>query len=328
MAIDAKVNFLRDIEKLGAETIPQTIMQRMMVIISDVLEDYDIRECQHWETEEKDDLFEAFISTMKVQGRSKGTIERYERTIRIFMTFSKAPTRKINVYHVRAWLAAEKNRGIQDSTLDGNRQVLSSYFGWLFREGLIERNPMANVGTIKVPRKKKLTYSSVDMAKIMDACRKLRDKAIVQFLYTTGCRVSEMIALNRDQLDMRNQEVVVHGKGDKERTVYFDSVTAMLLEEYLNSRKDDNPALFIGLRGDRLMQNGVRVMLKDIERRTGVTGVHPHKFRRTMATDMARHGTTIQTIAHLLGHERIDTTMEYVQQSAQDIKYDYRRLYA
>lgn len=327
MAINARVNFLRDIEKIGSETIPQTTMQQMMVIISDVLENYDIRECQHWEMEEKDDLFEAFISTMKVQGRSKGTLERYERIIRIFMTFSKVTTRKINVYHVRSWLAAEKNRGIQDSTLDGDRQVLSSYFGWLFREGLIERNPMANVGTIKVPRKKKPTYSSVDMMKIMDACRKLRDKAIIQFLATTGCRVSEMTGLNRDQLDMRNQEVVVHGKGDKERTVYFDSVTAMLLEEYLAKREDDNPALFIGQKKERLGPNGVRVMLKDIERRTGVAGIHPHKFRRTMATEMARH-VPIQSISRLLGHERIDTTMEYVQQSAQDIKYDYRRLYA
>lgn len=328
MAIDAKMSFLRQIEQGSAETIPQATMQRMMIIISDVLEGFDIREHEHWEAEEQDDLFEAFLATMKVQGRSKGTIARYERMIKIFMAFAKTTTRKINVYHVRAWLAAEKNRGIQDSTLDGNRQVLSSYFGWLFREGLIERNPMSNVGTIKVPKKKKPTYSPVDMTKIMDACRKLRDKAMIQFMATTGCRVSEMTGLNREQLDLRNQEVIVHGKGDKERVVYFDSVTAMLLEEYLATRTDDNPALFVGQRGERLQPNGVRAMLKDIQRRTGVAGIHPHKFRRTLATDMARHGTPIQTVAHLLGHEKIDTTMEYVQQSAQDIKYDYRRLYA
>lgn len=327
MAIDSKMSFLRQVEQNGAETIPQATMQRMMVIISDVLEGFDIREHEHWETEDKDDLFEAFLATMKVQGRSEGTIARYERMIKIFMAFAKTSTRKVNVYHVRAWLASEKNRGIQDSTLDGNRQVLSSYFGWLFREGLIERNPMSNVGTIKVPKKKKATYSKVDMAKIMEACRKLRDKAMIQFMATTGCRVSEMTGLNRDQLDLRNQEVVVHGKGDKERVVYFDSVTAMLLEEYLASRKDDNPALFVGQRHERLEPNGVRAMLKDIERRTGVAGIHPHKFRRTMATEMARH-VPIQSIAQLLGHEKIDTTMEYVQQNAQDIKYDYRRLYA
>ena len=330
MAIDSKMSFLRQVEQNGAETIPQATMQRMMVIISDVLEGFDIREHEHWETEEKDDLFDAFMASMKIQGRSEGTMDRYRRMIRIFMEFAKVTTRKVNVYHVRSWLAAEKERGLKDSTLEGCRQVLSSYFGWLFREGLIDRNPMSNVCTIKVPKKQKDTFSDVDMSKMMAACKTLREKAIISFLSSTGCRVSEMVALDRDALDLKNQEVTVHGKGNKERIVYFDSVTANLLERYLKRRKDGEKALFVGkgvarAKLTRLQQNGVRVMLKRIGKRAGVEHVHPHKFRRTMATELARHGMPIQTVSHLLGHEKIDTTMMYVMQKPEDVKIEYRR---
>ena len=155
MAIDAKVSFLREMEKQGAETIPQAMMQRVLQIASDVLEGFDMRELANWTENEKDDLLEGYIASMKVQGRSQGTIYRYEAMIRKFMSFAKAPTRRISAYHIRNWLAAEKERGLQDSTLEGMRQILSGYFGWLFREALIERNPMCNVGTIKVPKKQK-----------------------------------------------------------------------------------------------------------------------------------------------------------------------------
>lgn len=246
MAIDAKVSFLREMEKQGAETIPQATMQRMLQIASDVLEGFDMREIARWDENEKDDLLDGYIASMKVQGRSQGTIYRYERMIRIFMNYVKAPTRRISAYHVRNWLAAEKERGLQDSTLEGMRQILSGYFGWLFREGLIERNPMCNVGPIKVPKKQKQIYSEVDMARMLNAAKKVRDKTIIHFLASTGCRVSEMTQLNRDDVDLVNKEVIVHGKGDKERVVYFDSVTAMMLQRYLKRRKDKDPALFVG----------------------------------------------------------------------------------
>ena len=330
MAIDAKVNFLRDVEQAAAETIPQARLQQMLVFISDVLEGYDMRACDRWDGEAKDDMFECFLASMRVQGRSQGTIDRYKRTIRIFMEQAKVPTRKVNVYHIRTWLAAEKDRGLMDSTVEGYRQVLSSYFGWLFKEGLIERNPMGNVGAIKVPKRQKETFSDVEMSKMMAACRTLREKAILSFLSSTGCRVSEMVSLDRDQIDLRNQEAVVYGKGNKERTVYFDSVTANLLERYMKRRKDGLDAVFIGQgvgrnKPDRLQPNGVRVLLKKIGKRANVAHVHPHKFRRTMATELARHGMPIQTVSHLLGHEDISTTMEYVMQRPEDVKIEYRR---
>ncbi len=325
MAIDAKVSFLQQIEKSCAEQLTMADIERLMIIVSDVLEDFDMRENKKWEAEEKDDLLDCFISSMRVQGRSEKTIARYEYLIGRFMKFAKAPTRRITAYHVRNWLSSEKARGIQESTLEGSRQVLSSYFGWLKREELIERNPIANVGTIKVPKKKKKTYTPVDMELLFKHCRNLRDRAIIHFLQTTGCRVSEMTELNRDQIDLQNQECIVHGKGDKERVVYFDSVTAMILEEYLNGRTDDNPALFAGKGAKRLQPGGVRNMLKKIAKDAGVEHVHPHKFRRTLATELARHGMPIQEVSHLLGHEKLDTTMQYVVQQKDDVRNDYRR---
>lgn len=330
MAIDAKVSFLRQLEENCSDKLTQKDLQKMLQIASDVLEGYDMREIVGWKDEGPDDLLDGFISSMKIQGRSEKTIERYKYQLGRFMESVKTTTRKITVYHIRNWLASEKERGLKESTLESQRQVLSSYFGWLFRESLIERNPMCNIGAIKVPKKQKETFSEVEMAKLMSACKTLREKSIISFLSSTGCRISEMCSLNRDQLDLKNQEVIVHGKGDKERTVYFDSVTANLLERYLKRRKDKLPALFIGqaicdTKPKRLEANGVRVILKKIGKRAGVAHVHPHKFRRTMATEMARHGMPIQTVSHILGHEKLETTMEYVMQRPEDVKIEYRR---
>lgn len=325
MAIDAKVSFLRNAEGKLSSQITAADMQKVLATISDVLEGYDMRERAVWAEDEKDDMLDSFLTSMHISGRSELTIDRYERMIKKFLKQVMVPTRRINVYHVRKWLAEEKERGLMESSQEGERQILSSYFGWLTREGLIEKNPMNNIGPIKVPKKKKRVYSSVEMQKLYDACRKIRDKALISFLATTGCRVSEATGLNRDALDLKQQECVVYGKGDKERVVYFDSVTAMLLEEYLESRKDDCEALFAGKGGVRLQAQGVRDMLKRIADRAGVDNVHPHKFRRTKATEMARRGMPIQEIAHILGHEKLETTMEYVVQNREDVKSDYRR---
>ena len=330
MAIDAKMSFLRQLEDQCADKLTQKDLQQMMQIASDVLEGYDMREVASWGNEGPDDLLESFLASMKIQGRSEKTMYRYKLMIGKFMEYAKCPTRRISVYHIRNWLAAEKDRGLKESSLEGCRQVLSSYFGWLHREDLIEKNPMNNVGAIKVPKKQKETFSDVEMAKLMAACKTLREKAIISFLASKACRVSEMVGLNRDQLNLKSQEVVVYGKGDKERVVYFDSVTADLLERYLKRRKDKDEALFVGQgicdkTPKRLQPNGVRVLLKKIGKRAGVQHVHPHKFRRTKATELARHGMPIQTVSHLLGHEKIETTMEYVMQKPEDVKIEYRR---
>ena len=325
--INSKQALLDKVRRRAAEELTAADMDRLTAILSDVLEGFRVEELKtdSW-TANDDDLIASFVSSLNVQGRSQKTIERYVYVISRFMKAANTTTRSVTVYHIREWLAAEKKRGIQESTLEGDRTVLSSYFNWLFREGLIEKNPIVNVGVIKVPKKQKKTYSDIDFEKLNQSCETLRDRAIIHFLRSTGCRISEMCGLDRDMVDLEALECVVHGKGNKDRTVYLDPVAGMFLNEYLKKRTDTSPALFAGMRGqERIQPNGVRVMLKKLGRTAGVDHVHPHKFRRTLATDLARHGMPIQEVATLLGHEKLDTTMRYVVLNKEETKHNYRR---
>ena len=166
---------------------------------------------------------------------------------------------------------------------------------------------------------------ATNMEKLKQGCKSKRDRAIIAFLASTGCRVSELTGLDRDMVDLDGLECVVHGKGNKERRVYLDGVTGMLIRAYLAERQDFNPALFVNRYHDRLKADGVREMLTRLEKETGVEHVHPHKFRRTLATNMARKGMPVQEIARILGHDKIDTTMQYVMLDDDDIKYRYRK---
>ena len=323
MAIDAKMSLVSQMEKRlsGALTVEQ--MDTMKTALMDALEHFRVDELVM--DDEDDDMLDCFLSAMTVQNRSEKTIVRYRYIIGRLMDFVKVPTRRITIFHIRKYIEAEKQRGIKDSTLEGNRQIFSSFFGWLWREGLIERNPMANMGTIKVPKKERKEFTDVDLEKLNNACTGLRDRALLNFMASSGCRISEITGLNRDSVNLTTLECVVHGKGDKERTVFLSDVTGMLLRDYLAQRTDDNEALFIGLRKERLLPGGVRQMLNRLSERSHVENVHPHRFRRTRATTLARHGMPIQAVAKILGHEKIDTTMRYVNVNKDDIKYEFRR---
>jgi site-specific recombinase XerD len=324
MAMDSKQDFLRNAESALGEIVTASDMNRILKALSDVLEGYEMRTIKEW-TEERDDCLKCYLDALSVECRSQKTIDRYRYVIGRMMAFAKVPTRKITVYHLRSFISAEKERGIADRTLEGYREIFSAYFNWLQRESLIEKNPSANLGAIKCAKKEKKIYSAIDFENLNRNCKCVRDRAIINFLFSTGCRISEMIGLNRNDVDLDKLECIVHGKGDKERTVYLSDVAGMLLGEYLSGRKDDCPALFINRFRERLRPNGVRYMLSCLAKETGIEHVHPHKFRRTLATDLARHGMPIQEVAKILGHDKIDTTMQYVVLNKDDIKSSYRR---
>lgn len=324
MAIDAKVDFLRQTEQALADKVTVSDMAQIMNVISDVLQGYDMRSIEVWE-DRNDDLLSCYLAAMRVECRSEKTIARYEYVIRRMMEFVTVPTRRITVHHLRNYLAHEKERGVADSTLEGTRQIFSAYFNWLQRESLIEKNPTANLGTVKVAKKEKLRYTEIEMEKLNQNCETIRDRAILHFLASTGCRISEMTELNRDDVDLEKLECVVHGKGNKERTVFLSEVAGMIIREYLDGRKDDSEALFIGRIGERLQPGGVRFMLNELAKRAGVEHVHPHKFRRTLATELTRRGMPIQEVAKILGHEKIDTTMRYLDMNNETVKANYRR---
>ena len=324
MAIDAKISFINQIETGLATEVTLDAMNRVMRIVADTLEGYEMRET--FETEDReDDLFNSFISALRVQGRSEKTIERYKFVITRLLDAVKLPIRRITVYHIRAYITAEKERGIADSTLEGLRQVFSSFFGWLHREGLIERNPVSNIGTIKCPKKQKGVFTDDEIHRLMMNCTTGRNRAIIAFLRSTGCRISELTELNRNAIDLNAGECIVRGKGDKERVVFLDDVAKMYLRQYLSTRRDFLEPLFIGYRMERLQPGGIRIMFNEVAERAGVEHVHPQKFRRTLATNLARRGMPIQEIAAILGHDKIETTMEYIVMQKDDIKQAHRR---
>lgn len=328
MAVEAKAGMLDRIGKEIAADVTAEAMPRILAKIADMLVDYDVSEKPGASTAEMDDVLDYYLSSMRVKGLSEKSVAHYEYLLRRILTETGVPCQRMTVHHLRGWLAKEKNRGISDLTLRGDRSVMSAFFGWVHREGLIEKNPVANLDPIKCAKKTKKIYSAVDMEKLQQAAAKeTRDRAILSFLATTGCRVGELVRLNRDSVDLNSGEATVHGKGNKERIVYMGDVTAMLLKQYLAERKDSSEALFVSLRGQkRLQAGGVRVMLNGLAMDAHVEHVHPHKFRRTFATNAARRGMPIQEVAALLGHEKIDTTMAYVNISREDIKHDYKRL--
>ena len=323
MAIDAKMSFLSQLRKALSDTLTIDQAEKLKVTALDILDHFEMVETTPLD-DQTDDLLDSYITAMQVECRSPKTIERYRYEIGRMMDFAKVPTRRISVYHLRSYLAYGKERGLCDRTLDSQRQIFSAYFNWLQRECLIDRNPTANLGAIKCAKKEKKSYTAIEIEKLNQFCEIVRDRAIIHFLGSTGCRISEMTGLNRDSVDLERLECVVHGKGNKERIVYLDEVAGMLIRQYMDERDDSDDALFYG-KTERLKPGGVRLMLNRLAERAGVDHVHPHKFRRTLATDLARHGMPIQEVARILGHEKLDTTMKYVVLNNDDIKASYRR---
>ena len=327
MSIASRTQLIRELSTVVGHYISADKMDEIMASLSEKIGRYNIDyDGDASESDsETEDLLRAFLAAKEVEGRSEQTIKRYEYICRRAIKQMSAPIREISVYHLRKYLADEKARGVADSTLDGNREVLSSMFGWLHKEGLLKTNPTANLGAIKVMKKVRKPYSQSDIESLKEHCKSARDKAIICLLMATGCRISEICNLDRDALDFQNKEITVLGKGNKERTVFLDDVSIMVLTRYLSKRKDTESALFIGQRNERLTPSGARKILKKIADKAGVENAHPHRFRRTLATNLIDHGMDIQNVAQILGHERLDTTMKYIYTDKGNLKNLYRR---
>lgn len=325
MSIETKAMFLNSLQKDLEKAFDKADVSKILITVSNQLSRFLI-EVQDCEIPMEDDLLSTYLSALQIQGRSLKTIARYKYLIERLLSSIKVQTREITVYHLRDYLSREKARGISSGTLEGLRQTFSAYFNWLLREGLLPKNPAANIGSIKGVRKVKTVYSDIDIEKLKHHCKNIRDRAIICFLLSTGCRISEMTQLNIQDVDLSGLECTVLGKGNKERTVYLDPVAGMTLKEYLNNRKDFNDALFTSIKtGKRLNPGGIRAMMKKLSKDAHVEHVHPHKFRRTRATKLIKHGMPIQEVAAILGHEKLDTTMEYVIMNKNDVKNAYQR---
>ena len=277
------------------------------------------------------DLLELFLSTKRLEGRSDRTLKYYKNTVLNMMKSVQKPVTAITTDDLRQYLADyQKRPTVCKQSVDNIRRNLSSFFNWLEDENYILKSPVKRIHKIKSPVVVKEAYSDDEIEKLRYECKEIRDLALVDFLLSTGMRVGELVLLNRSDIDFVERECVVLGKGDKERVVYFDAKAKLHLQEYLSTRTDSNPALFVGTRApfNRLSIGGVEVMIRRLGKITGIEKCHPHKFRRTMATVAIDKGMPIEQVQKLLGHEKIDTTLRYALVKQSNVKSAHRKYIA
>lgn len=274
------------------------------------------------------DYLNMYLATLRVEGKAQGTLEQYRLRIRQMLTFLGKDVQSITLYDLRYYLACyRKVRKVSNITLDNIRKNIKAFFSWLTVEGHIDRNPAAALKMIKYQKTVKREYSPVELELIRNACSSKRDMALVEILYATGGRVSEISGLNISDVDFSALEVKVLGKGNKERIVYITERCAMYLQEYLDSRTDDNDALFVSTRSPhrRLMKPGIERCLRELGKRAEVCKVHPHRYRRTLATNLINRGCNIQDVQQILGHANISTTQIYYVYNRDTVKAAYRK---
>lgn len=264
-----------------------------------------------------------YIATKRVEGKSEKTLRRYREQDMALLNFLGKPLEKITTDDIRFYLSVKRQRDkLKNSTLDGMRRCYTSFFGWLVAERIIPYNPCASISQIKSTKIIRKPFSPAEIDKIRRTCDNVRDLALVDFLYSTGCRVSEVAALDISDIDFSRRECVVLGKGDKQRTVYLTEVAAENLQDYLNGRKDFEDALFVG-KGKRMGKGGIEALIKRLGKKAGVENAHPHRYRRTLATNLLDRGMNIQDVAAILGHADLKTTQVYCYISQVNVKSAY-----
>ena len=280
------------------------------------------------EKETNSELLDMFISAKRVEGCSEKTLKYYQASImRLFSTVD-IPAIRMRMDDLRGYLSEyQQTSQCSKSNIDNIRRILSSFFAWLEDENYILKSPVRRIHKIKSNQPVKETYTDESLEIMRDQCGCLRDLALIDLLSSTGMRVGELVRLNRSDIDFENRECVVFGKGSKERPVYFDARTKIHLKNYLDSRTDKNPALFVSLIQPfkRLEISGVEIRLRNLGRKLGITKVHPHKFRRTLATRAIDKGMPIEQVQRLLGHAKIDTTMQYAMVNQNNVKISHRK---
>ena len=296
--------------------------------LSIVLAKYVLSDLNQQNDKEDKNYIELFISSKKIEGRSDKTLEYYKKTIKTMCNSVGKAVTQITTEDLRFYLADyQKKNESSKVTIDNIRRILSSFFSWLEDEDYIIKSPVRRIHKVKTGKAVKETYSDETLEILRNKPQDIRDIAIIDMLASTGMRIGEMVNLNRNDIDFSQRECIVLGKGDKERVVYFDARTKMHLMDYLEKRTDQNNALFVSLKApyNRLSISGIECRLKQVGQKLGIEKVHPHKFRRTLATIAIDKGMPIEQLQHLLGHQKIDTTLHYAMVKQSNVKLSHRR---
>ena len=280
------------------------------------------------EEDSNDKLVDSFISSKRIEGCSEKSLKYYQKTINNMLGAVGKQVKHIDTDDLRKYLTNyQEDNNSSRVTIDNIRRILSSFFSWLEEENYIMKSPVRRIHKIKTASTIKDTYTDEALEQMRDDCTDLRDLALIDMLSSTGMRVGELVLLNRSDIDFEERECVVLGKRNKERIVYFDARTKLHLKQYLDSRTDDNEALFVSLKApyNRLEIGGVEVRIRKIGKRLNIHKAHPHKFRRTLATMAIDKGMPIEQLQQLLGHRRIDTTLQYAMVKQSNVKIAHRK---
>lgn len=278
-----------------------------------------------------EDFLKLFLDAKKVEGCSERTIQYYKVTIEHLLRNKNIPIRRVTTEEMREYLSDyQKINNCSNTTIDNIRRNISSFFSWLEEEDYILKSPMKRIHKIRTKTVIKSVISDESIERLRDNCASKRDKAIIDLLYSTGIRVGELVNLNISDIDLEGRECVVYGKGNKERKVYFDAKAKVHLIDYIESRDDDNEALFVTLDAphDRLKISGVEIRLRQLGRKLNLEKIHPHKFRRSMATRAIDKGMPVEQVQKILGHSQIDTTMQYAMVNQNNVKNSHQKYIA
>lgn len=302
--------------------------ERLQEVLQYTLARYEVTENKQQEKISEQNFVELFLSAKQIEGCSEKSLKYYKATIEAMFNELQKDIKHIVTDDIRGYLTEyQEKKKLSKVTIDNIRRILSSFFSWLEDEDYILKSPVRRIHKIKTGTNIKETYSDEALELMRDNCTELRDLAMIDMLATTGMRVGEMVLLNRNDIDFNERECIVFGKGSKERVVYFDARTKIHLQNYLGSRTDDNPALFVSLKSphERLEIGGVEVRLRELGKQLGLQKVHPHKFRRTLATMAIDKGMPIEQLQQLLGHRKIDTTLQYAMVKQSNVKIAHRK---
>lgn len=319
-----KTQIIDQIEKVMQLHLSDAQMQLLHKTLNAIIPDAKIAETN----EKQPDYVQTFLAAKRVEGCSNKTIRYYESTIRNVITAINKSPECATTDDIRLYLDDyQQKSGASKVTIDNIRRILSSFFAWLEDEDYIVKSPVRRIHKVKTCKTVKETYTDETLEIMRDSAECVRDLAMIDILASTGMRVGELVKLNKDDIDFQNRECVVLGKGNKQRKVYFDARTKIHLKRYLDSRCDDSEALFVSLQKphNRLQISGVEIRLRELGRKLNLNKVHPHKFRRTLATMAIDKGMPIEQVQQLLGHQSVDTTLQYAMVNQNNVKASHKK---
>lgn len=323
-----KKKVIKEIEQKMASILNNEQKEKLKEVLLYTFYNIEVTGIKDELVEDTTDYAKMFIAAKRIEGCSERTLNYYETTIKTMIDKLSKKVNSIETEDLRNYLSEyQAKNNCSKVTIDNVRRILSSFFAWLEDEDYIMKSPVRRIHKVKATQTVKETYTDEELEEMRDACVEIRDLAMVDFLASTGVRVGELVNLDRVDIDMQERSCVVLGKGGKEREVYFDARTKIHLQNYLNSRIDNNSALFVSLLRpyDRLKISGVEIRLRELGKRINIKKIHPHKFRRTMATKAIDKGMPIEQVQVLLGHRKIDTTLQYAMVNQNNVRNSHKK---